>query len=352
MSALLRVGIPDELLALPPRGGHGKVWNRVVEELRQSAHVSRTGRRLGRRPQVVLASGHAPLPRTRAPLVVQIHEAAWFEPELRALLDPDFLADIERQTQAAVRVAAHVITPSRAAARDVAAAYGLDPDRVHGIHHGADRVFHPGATGGHALVATALGRRAPYVLYVGMIHPRKNLAALRGAMAGLAADGLPHVLVVAGGPATDRADGRELEHTAAAELPGAPDRLVRLTAPTDPELAGLMADADALCLPSYYEGFGIPVIEAMACGTPAVVSDRGALPEVVADAGVVCAPDAGAVRAALGALLSEPERANRLGRAAAERAREFTWERTARGWLGVLEAAARADVRETRLVAR
>ena len=88
---------------------------------------------------MVLASGHAPLPRTRdAPLVVQVHEAAWFDPQLRAMLDHAFLAAIERHTEAAVHAAVQVITPSQAAARDVADAYGLDRARVHGVHHGAD----------------------------------------------------------------------------------------------------------------------------------------------------------------------------------------------------------------------
>jgi alpha-1,3-rhamnosyl/mannosyltransferase len=100
-----------------------------------------------------------------------------------------------------------------------------------------------------------------------------------------------------------------------------------------------MAGASAYCLPSLYEGFGLTVLEAMACGAPVVVSDRGSLPEVVGQAGVIVAPDVQAVSSALGALLSDPDRAQRLGAAGAQRAAAFTWERTADGWLRVLLAA-------------
>ena len=332
----LRVGVPADLLGLPAHGGHGKVWNRVLGHLAERAKVVPLGGIRGRRPDVVLASGHAPLPRTRgAPLVVEVHEAAWFDPELRAMLGDAFLAEIERNTEAAVRAADHVITISHAAARDVARDYRLDPARVHGVPLGADAVFHPGA---RADAAPA----GPYVVYVGVIHPRKNLAALRAAMATLAAEGLPHGLVVVGSPAADRQDGSELMRAAAAELPGAPGRVTFLEGLDDGELAGVMAAADALCLPSFYEGFAIPVLEAMACGTPAVVSDRGALPEVVGDAGVVVAPEPDAVTAGLRRLLTEPGLAERLGAAARERAREFTWERTADGWLSALRTAAEA----------
>ena len=173
-----------------------------------------------------------------------------------------------------------------------------------------------------------------------MIHPRKNLPAVRAAVATLAAEGLPHRLVVVGGHASDRQDGRELMAAAAQELPGTPGRVVHLEGIGDAELAGVMAGAEAICLPSFYEGFGIPVIEAMACGTPAVVSDRGALPEVVDDTGLVVSPDADAVTGALRRLLTEPGLSERMGTAARERASGFTWERTADGWLAALRDAA------------
>ena len=100
-----------------------------------------------------------------------------------------------------------------------------------------------------------------------------------------------------------------------------------------------MAEAAAFCLPSLYEGFGLTALEAMACGAPVVVSDRGALPEVVGEAGIVVPPTNEAVTDALRDLLTNPERAAALGATAAARAREFTWQRTASGWLRVLRAA-------------
>lgn len=348
MRRTLRVGVPAPLLGLAPVGGHGKVWHRVLGALADSVRIAPIAadggrlRRLGlRAPDVVLADGHGELPAAGAALVVQVHEAGWFEPELRALLDPAFLRYIAPRTEGSVHAAAHVITPSEAARRDLVRAYGLRPDRVHAVPHGVDGAFSPGAPGGRALVARARGGcDAPYVLYAATLHPRKNLAVLREAMAALAREGLPHVLAIAGHRAPDRADSLELERAASAELPGSPGRVVRLGEPSDSALAALMAGADAVCLPSLYEGFGLTILEAMACGAPVVVSDRGALPELVGEAGLVVAPTAQAVKGALARVLLDRSEAQRLGRAGTVRAGAFTWERTAAGWLEVLRTAA------------
>ncbi len=292
---------------------------------------------------MVLANGHDDLPATDAPLVVQVHEAGWFDPELRARINPEFLAHIESRTGLAVGAAAAVITPSQAARQGLIAGYGVPADRVHAIHHGVDPCFNSEADGsrGRAAVARALGaREAPYVLYAATLHPRKNLDALRAAFARIAAAGFPHVLAIAGQPAPDRPDSSELERAAAAEIPGAPRRAVRLGAPPDAQLAALMAGADAFCLPSLYEGFGLTALEAMACGAPVIVSDRGALPEVVGDGGIVVEPSPEAIATALARVLSDDGLASTLRRRAVERAREFTWARTASGWLAVLRAAA------------
>jgi glycosyltransferase involved in cell wall biosynthesis len=342
----MRVGVPANLQLLSPQGGHGRIWSRVLEELGRAARLVEidptTGRsgRFAREPSVVLADGHDVLPRASVPIVVQVHEAGWFEPELRDVLDQQFYEYIAKHTGDAVRAATHVITPSAAARRDVIVGYDADPDRVHSVPHGVDAPFCADARGGRATVARARnGEPAPYVLYAATLHPRKNLELVRGAVSALAADGLPHVLVIAGGPAPDRPDSSDLERAAVAELPGAPGRVVRINRPTDAELAGLMGDADAFCLPSLHEGFGLTALEAMACGTPVVVSDRGALPEVVGSAGVVVTPTEGAVTGALRELLTDRGRASQLGSMAAARAREFTWKRTAAGWLDVLERA-------------
>lgn len=344
----LRVGVASDLLGPAPDSGHAKVWRRVLGALSEQTPVvaidPRSGRptsRLARRPQVLVADGHADLPPAAAPLVVAVHEAGWLAPTTRELLDPSFHRYIASRTQVAVSAAAHVIVPSESSRRDVARGYGLSPECVHAVPYAADATFSPGARGGRALVARARGGRdAPYVLYAATLHPRKNLEALRMAVASLARAGLPHVLAVAGGPALDRPDSSALERAAAAELPGAPGRIVTLGRPDDDDLAALMAEADAFCLPSLYEGFGLTALEAMACGAPVVVSNRGSLPEVVGDAGLVVDPTADAVAGALRRVLLDGELSDRLRRAGAERAREFTWRGTAGGWLAVLRRAA------------
>lgn len=344
----LRVGVPESLLALSSHTGHGKVWRRALAHLGEQARVvaleprsGRPTRRRAREPHVVLANGHAELPCSPLPLVVQIHEAGWFDDELRETIEPAFLDYTASRTEIAVGAATRIIVPSEAARRDLVAAYRLQPERVHPIPHGVDEVFRPTAWGGRALVAEArAGSDAPYILYAAALHPRKNLAVLRDAVAGLAAEGFPHVLAVAGSAPIDRQDSAPLERAAGAELSGVPGRVVRVRDPDDGQLAGLMAEADAFCLPSLYEGFGLTVVEAMACETPVVVSDRGSLPEVVGNAGVVVAPTADAVRDALRSLLVDAGESRRLARAGAERAAGFTWSRTGRGWLSVLRQAA------------
>jgi glycosyltransferase involved in cell wall biosynthesis len=282
------------------------------------------------------------------PLVVQVHEAGWDDPEIRGLLDPFFLEEIlEGRVGGAVRAAAHVITPSESARRQVMSHWEVSGDRVHAVPHGVDtEVFRPGRPGGAELVAQAGGLDGvPYVLYVSSVHPRKNLGVLRAAMTELARQGFPHQLVLVAAVAQDRGDSTELERAAEAELPGAPGRVVRLQNVSDDELARLMGGASVFCLPSLMEGFGMTVLEAMSCGAPVVTSDRGALPEVVGDAGIVVSPSVGTIRDALAGILDSPRLAADLGRAAEARARSFAWERTVDGWLTVLELAAGEPVR-------
>ncbi len=176
-------------------------------------------------------------------------------------------------------------------------------------------------------------------MYVGILHPRKNLVAVRRAVADLAEAGHRHRLVIVGSPAADtRAD--RFEREARAELDRHPGRIDVRTGVPEAGLAALMAGADAFCLPSFYEGFGLPALEAMACGAPVVVSDRGALPEVVGDAGLVVAPSPEAVSGAVRRVVEHPQLAAELRAAAVKRAGGFSWERTARGWLEVLARAA------------
>jgi glycosyltransferase involved in cell wall biosynthesis len=326
----MRIGVPAGLLELAPVGGHGKVWHRVLAELRRTERVVALPGRRRRGVDVVLASGHDDLPATGgAPLVVQVHEAGWFEPALRATLDPAFLTHIVPRTERAVKTAAAVITPSHAAAQDIIAAYGVAPDRVHAVHHGIDAGFVPGLVGGAQLVGCA-----HYVLYAATLHPRKNLVVLRAALDRLADEGLPNVLAVAGHPAADREDSGPLEAALAGE------RVVRIAETTDVQLAALMAGAEAVCLPSLYEGFGLTALEALACAAPLVVSDRGALPEIVGDAAVVVEPTVAGVAGGLRRVLGDAELAARLRAAGPRRARQFSWERTAAGWLTVLRGVA------------
>ncbi len=349
MPAGLRVAVPAALADVNPMSGVGKMWRHVLGglasrpdvEVRYANPVARRARRA--RPDVWLSDcGMGAIP-ADAPLVVQVHEAGWDEPAVRETLDPHFVEVVlEGRVGDAVRAATHVITPSASARTQVLKHWRLADENVHAVPHGVDSdVFRPrrGDVGG--LLAAAGGHAGvPYVLFVSQIHPRKNLGVLRDAMTLLALREFPHQLVVVGGPAQDRVDSEALDIEASADLSGYPGRVVRFREMDEDDLATLMAGAAVFCLPSLMEGFGLTALEAMSCGVPVVVSDRGALPEVVGEAGRVVPPTVEAVADAMATLLTDPSLAAAVGAAARRRAEMFSWTRTVDGWLAVLRAAA------------
>jgi glycosyltransferase involved in cell wall biosynthesis len=346
VARLLRVRIPAFLRTIDPKTGTGNMWRHIRAGLAHRVDLSAVQHsrlpRLRRPPDVWLSDCGAGRTGVLEPIVVQVHEAGWTDDEVRRTLNEEFVEVVlEGRVGAAVREATRIITPSESSRRQIVAHWDLDPARVHAVPHGVDGdLFRPGRPGGAALIERAGGRAdTPYVLFVSSIHPRKNLPVLRGAMTRLAAGGVPHQLALVAQPAPDRPDSDALEREGTADLPGFPGRVVHLRQLSDLDLATVYAGAAAFCLPSLMEGFGLGVLEAMSAGVPVVTSDRGALPEVVGDAGLVVEPTVDGVEEALGKVLADPTLAADLSAAGRERAAQFTWDKTVAGWLAVLRQA-------------
>ena len=313
----------------------------MLPHLREQADVRVVKRRPVRRPDVwLLPTDGGPVAR-REPVVAMLHGAAW-------LLDPGVLEHVPQEyaepfvarTEATLAAAAFAIVPSEFTGRAVVESGSMPAECVAVVPLGVDHAtFNPRASGGRRIVAGALGEERPYVLFASIPSIRqKNLAALKEAMAVLASAGLPHALVIAGGTA-----GGESPEELSAIPAGPPElagRVAWLGHLEDQELAGLMAEADAFCLPSLFDAFPLTSLEALACGAPAVFSNRGALPEVAGDAAILTEPDPDSLAEALGRVLSDEALRERLRGSARARAEAFSWDRTARGWLAALERAA------------
>lgn len=320
------------------------MWHGVLAELRRGpvdvVLTEPTRRRRPGGPDVWLTDGLQGAIPVAEPTVIQLHEAPWDDPTQRHLLDPSFVEHCRRTSSEAAAQASQIVTPSEASKRQIVAAYGVEASSVHVAPHGVDtETFRPGVAEQGRRLVTGLAGSAPYVLFVSTIHPRKNLLALRTAMVGLARRGQPHLLVMVVAPPADRADSADLVREATAELPGFPGRVVVLRRLAEAQLAGVMAGAEVLCAPSFSEGFGFAPLEAMACATPVVVSDRGALPEVVGDSAVVTTTEADDIEKALDRVINDHELRRRLGEAGRLRSMTFTWQATAIRWLEALVAA-------------
>ncbi len=269
----------------------------------------------------IYATGVAVPPRT-APLLVTVHDLDFVDHPRR------YTAKGRAFFRAALRVARQdadlVLCPSQATI-DACIGAGFDAGRMRKVPWGVEARAVDSST--VDAVRGRFGLDQPYVLWTGTIEPRKNLPALVSAFRRLDRD---DVLLVLAGPAG-------WNENAARLLAGIEDRVrVPGFVPGD-DLAALYAGAAVFCYPSLVEGFGLPVLEAMAHGTPVVTSAGTATEEVVGAAGLVVDPDSvTAIADALARVLDDPAEASRLGVAGKERAREFTWAAAA---AGVVEAA-------------
>jgi glycosyltransferase involved in cell wall biosynthesis len=263
------------------------------QELRMAWGLPRLLRRL--RPALAHFQHALPLG-LRIPAVVTIHDLSFErDPALMGRLDRlVFKAVVPR----AARRAARVLAVSERTRRDVRELYGVPDERIVVTPNGVDPVFTPGN-----------GTPGDYLLFVGAIQERKGpLVAVETAAR------LGRTLVVVG-PEKEPQLARELERRGA-DLRGWVEK---------PELAELYRRAAAVLVPSRFEGFGLPVVEAMACGAPVVATPEPALREVAGDAAVFAEPDA--FPAAVERALAERER---LRAAGLERVRAFSWAETAR----------------------
>ncbi len=236
-----------------------------------------------------------------------------------------------------VRRAARVITPSEFTRRALQARYGVASHRINVIWPGVSENFHPLTETEIRAVLARYGLEPGFLFSLGRLNRRKNLGTLLRAYAALRAPGRADLSLVIGGKADHGVE--ELVRGFRESRQSSSVRWVGLI--PDADLPAFYAGATCFVYPSLFEGFGLPLLEAMACGCPVVSSDRTACPEVVGAAGLLVDPeDVTAIAAAIARVLDdEALRADLRDRGLA-RSRLFTWGESARRTLAVLREAA------------
>ena len=261
----------------------------------------------------------------RTPSVFTVHDLAFLaHPETHLRANRAYLATMMPRYVAAATM---VIADSESTRRDLLARYGVPPDNVRVVPLGVEPIFAPvPPTEARPVVAERYGFTAPYLLFVGTLEPRKNLRGLVAAYRALLqrrAD-LP-TLAIAGGEGWWYDDLYRL-----IKREGLAGRVRFLGRVPDADLPALYSGSAVFAYPSLYEGFGLPPLEALACGTPVVCSNRSSLPEVVGDAALLVEPtDVGALAGALERLLDDEPLRRELRARGLARAAQFTWARTA-----------------------
>jgi glycosyltransferase involved in cell wall biosynthesis len=277
----------------------------------------------------VLHSPHYTLPlRVGRPVVVTIHDATWFtQPEVHTGVKGTFFRSA---TRTALRRAARVVVPSKATRDELIRLLDADATRIDVAYHGVDTAtFHVPTDNDKKRVRSRLGLRGmDYVAFLGTLEPRKNVPALvRGWVQACANRENAPALVLAGGAGWDD-DVDNVVHEVPPEL-----RVLRPGYLPFADLPAFLGGALVVAYPSYGEGFGLPVLEAMACGAPVLTTPRLSLPEVGGDAVAYTEPDVDSIGASLAALLDDPGRRESLAAAGMTRAREFTWAASAEAHL-------------------
>ena len=238
-----------------------------------------------------------------------------------------------RRTRRVARLARRVITVSQHSARDIELLYGLPAERIVVIPNGVSTEFRPMSD--PSLVAGLRTRfefpTERFILFVGGADPRKNHQTLLRAFARVLHVLTSSSLVLVGDPVHRFGDIRQTARTFGVE-----SRVVCTGRLSVTDMIVLYSNADVFVFPSLYEGFGLPVLEAMACGTPVITSNTTSLPEVAGDAALLVKPDdVDGIADAMLRVLEEPDLRRDLQARGLERIKQFTWERTARQTLAL-----------------
>lgn len=273
----------------------------------------------------VVHAPHYTMPlRAGRPVVVTLHDATFFtDPELHSTVKGTFFRSA---TRTALRRASRVITPSRATRDELVRVLDADPGKIDVAYHGVDAAtFHRPSEAERRRVQARLGLAGQsYIAFLGTLEPRKNVPGLiRGWVKACEGRELTPALVLAGGSGwDDTVDGT------IAEVPSHL-RVLRPGYLRFGDLPGYLGGATLVAYPSLGEGFGLPVLEAMACGAPVLTTDRLSLPEVGGDAVAYTQPDPDSICKALVTLLDDADRRAELGEAGHERSLDFTWAASA-----------------------
>ncbi len=334
---------------------HPERLHAALPELRQSANAQaaalRPGNALLRIPfglpwaawrgsfDLLHVTYNAP-PLSPCPTVVTIHDISFehypqfFSPRDRLIL--------KTLVPLSARRAAHVLTVSQHAKREIVERYGLSPDKVTVTYEAAGEQFRP--IGDPASLQAVRAKYAipdgPFVLALGNLQPRKNIARLVEAFAAVSRNDISSRNVISYLVIAGKAQWRESEVHQAVQRAGLTGRVLFPGYVDDADLPALYSAATVFVYPSLYEGFGLPPLEAMACGTPVISTNAASLPEVVGDAALLVEPtDTGALAQALHDVLTQPALVADLRQRGLRRAAQFSWDRCAAETLAVYAAA-------------
>ena len=283
------------------------------------------------RMDIFHATEHLLPPLKNAKTVFTLHDLIFqFFPEYHLPLNRWFLTNAMPHF---VRRADAIIAVSECTKRDAIHVYNVPPEKITVIYEGVNPALHP--VDDPNLIAQARARYAdnqPFIFFVGTIEPRKNLIALVDALRELRARGLPHRLLIAGRKGWLYQD--TFEHV---KQMGMESEIVFLDYVPDADLPALFAACSAFVFPSLYEGFGLPPLEAMACGAPVIASNTSSLPEVLGDAALYVNPRDIEIAAAIERVIGDHALCDELRARGIAQAAKFSLERAARETLDVYE---------------
>jgi len=239
---------------------------------------------------------------------------------------PSLKAYLDRVVPLSVKRADHILADSQATKDDLMELYGVTPEKITVLLTGVDKRFQPSNIGELTMRSKYALSDRPYLFTIGTVQPRKNYARIIHSLAKLRAEGHDLDLVIAGG----RGWLEDPIYQAIQETQMM-DYVKLIGFADDEDIPTLYTQAKCVVFPSLYEGFGYPVLEGMACGTPVVTSNVSSLPEVAGDAALMVNPyDVDAITNAIRSIITDSELRKTLTERGFEQIKQFTWEKSAR----------------------